>query len=88
MNKGLEALEETDYGTFYIWENYHDEYEIIKKELKALEIIRRNPYEIIASLVEFDNYREMIEEWYFFSDKKFPFKNEEEYKLVKEVMKK
>ena len=44
MSKELEALEkiggaleETDYGTFYIWENYYDEYKLIQQALKERE---------------------------------------------------
>ena len=92
MSKGLEALNWLNHQARcgYVDEITQriikDKTETIEKEVKALEIIKRQPYEVVASIYEFDSYKEMLEEWWLFSGNKCPFKNEEEYKLVKEVL--
>ena len=88
MNKGLEALAELysyikpgfDYQTAKAVEDY----KIIEKELKALEIIRNrcvNTYDEIFSCDTYEEYKST----YHYSQEKFNL-TEEEWKLLKEVL--
>ena len=79
MSKGLEALKEIElkwqYGVFTFIPNF----EIIEKELKALEIIKN-----IKGLIEDEDlfYDSEEDKYYFFSNEI----SKEEYDLLKEVL--
>ena len=57
----------------------------LEKELKALEIIRRNRYEAIQCLA-YEVYEDYIV-WYNNFSRTKPMINKEEYTLLKEVLK-
>ena len=92
MSKGLKELKEIElkwqYGVFTFVPNF----EIIEKELKALEIIKNKPNIEIVNIINSKDYETYIEnEKLFCADNDIEYKEEtmatqEEYDLLKEVL--
>ena len=89
MSKELEALERL-YSAgrldlpYVQSEKHKEDYKQIEKALKALEIIKRYPVEVINLIDTYLTYEEMIEDY---CDDEIPFiENKEEFDLLKEVL--
>ena len=82
MSKGLELLEKT-FGNF----KYLKSYEIIEKELKALEIIKKKGVWLPALKLTASFEEDNLEEYNAITIKKYclPY-TQEEYDIVKEIM--
>ena len=90
MSKGLEALTRLRNDECIVLEQYNECYDIIEKELKALEIIKKYP----KNRNSLANFRYMVDYWEknnievtkkLLETYDFPFEVEE-YDLLKEVL--
>ena len=90
MSKSLEALERIKHNVAeivsddYHWEDYVNDIDLLEEELKALEVVKRNPHEV-AQCLAYNKYSDYIM-WYKNFLKVTPPLTEEEFKLVKEII--
>ena len=61
-------------------------YVVIEKYLKAIEIIKRDPIEVVNIIETYDSYRQMVEDYYSYCYIEPCIKDEYEFNLLKEVL--
>lgn len=86
MSKGLEALRLLDHIYGRSNELSIEEYEIIKKELKALEIIKKKDVDVGLLREEtLESYNDIMRERYDYTEIDYTL-TQEEFDLLKEVL--
>lgn len=67
-------------------QQYLDAINVIKKELKALEIIRREPFTVAEVMDDCETWEDLLWELDGNLGNYFPIKSKEEFDLLKEVL--
>ena len=88
MSKSLDALKRivatlTVCKKLYLNKSAVEE---IEKDIEALEIIKREPLEVINLIDCYETYEQMIEDYYAYGDEVRFIKSKEEFDLLKEVL--